>query len=100
MSEMDQKEVARNLAMVQMNSKNTGMAALLVLFFGGLGFFYVSILGGIITVIIEIVLWILTFFTFGFGIIFVIIYHILLVILAIILVKSHNKTLLTKTFEK
>jgi hypothetical protein len=94
MSNVDQNDAARNLATVQMNSKNTGIAALLVLFFGGLGFFYVSILGGIVTFLIEVPI---VLVTAGFG---AFIYHPLLVILAMILVKRHNKALLNKTFGK
>ena len=100
MGELNQNDAGRNLAMIQMNSKNTGIAALLVLLFGGLGFFYVSILGGIVTFIVEIILVVISFFTFGFGLVFVFLFHIMLVIIAIILVKRQNKALLNKTFEK
>jgi hypothetical protein len=96
----EQAQDARNLAMVHINSKSAGLAASLVLFFGGLGFFYVSILGGIVTLIIEIILWVVVFLTMGFGVILLPVYHVLLLIVAIILVNRHNKSLLTKTFGK
>ncbi len=45
----------KDTAIILTQTKSTGMACFLTLFFGGAGLFYVSILAGIIGLVIEIV---------------------------------------------
>ena len=89
---MDQKDFLE----VQLMSKNTGLAAVLGLVFGGFGLFYVSILNGLVGSIIEVVLLLVLFITAGLGIVLYIPWHILCLIVAISMANSHNKRLLKK----
>ncbi len=89
---MESKDILR----VQMMSKNVGIAAILALFFGGLGLLYVTIIGGVIGALVEIVLFILVIFTGGLGLIVYIPWHLVCAIIAIVMANAHNKRLLNK----
>lgn len=85
---------AKIIAAAQMMSKNAGIGVFLALFFGGVGLLYASIFWGLIGVVVEIVIWIITFFTFGFGIILLIPWHIFTAIIAMVCINNHNKRVL------
>lgn len=82
------------VAKLQMQSKSMLIGLLLTLFFGGFGVFYFSTLGGIICAIIEIILWVVSFFTFGLGVLIVVPFHLICVIYTAIAINGHNKKLL------
>jgi hypothetical protein len=86
----------REMLQAQMMSKNVGIAAILTFFFGGLGLLYVSIIAGLIATVIEIVIFIVGFFTVGIGWLIFIPWHIFCIILAVVMTNSHNKRLLGK----
>ena len=85
-------------ARIQLQQKSLFLALILTIFFGGLGVLYVSIIAGIIFTILEGILWVITFLTFGFGYFLVVFLHVVCVIYAAIAVNSHNKKLLRDTF--
>ena len=86
----------KDTAILLTQSKSTGIAILLTLLFGGLGMLYVGIASGMVMVIAEIILFIITIATFGFGVMLLIPFHIICVIWAIIAVKAHNNKLISK----
>jgi len=85
---MDHKTAA-----ILTQSKSTGIAALLTLLFGGWGLFYVSIVSGLIATLIEIILGIVTFITFGFGLVLLVPFHIICLIWAMSAVNKYNRNL-------
>ena len=78
----------------KLQSKSMLISLLLTFFFGGLGIFYVSTLGGVICTVIEVALWIASFLTFGLGFIAVAIWHFFCFFFAAIKTNSHNKKLI------
>jgi len=86
---MENKAVA---AMIQ--TKSVGVAVILTVLFGGLGVFYVSIVGGIVMGIITAIAWLITVATLGIaGFVLVPIVHGIAIIWAIVGVNNHNKKL-------
>ena len=82
------------VAKLKLQSKSMLIGLLLTFFFGGFGVFYFSTWGGVICSILEILLWIIAFFTFGFGAILLIPAHLIFVIYTAISINRHNKKLL------
>lgn len=87
---MDQRDYLQ----AQMMAKSTGIAAVLTLFFGGFGLLYVTIIGGIIGSIVEVILFAFVVFTAGIGFIVYLPWHIFCVVVALILTSMHNKHIL------
>ena len=84
----------RNSVALVIQAKSVAVAIILTLMFGGLGVFYVSILGGIIMSIITAIAWFITLVTFGFaGIILIPLVHGIALIWGIVGVNRHNKKL-------
>lgn len=77
-----------------MSQKNLGLGIFLTLFFGGLGMFYATILGGLVFLLLDLLLLVVAICTAGIGGILYIPLHILAVIFTIIAINSHNKKLL------
>lgn len=89
---MDQKALLE----AQMMSKSGGIAAILGLFFGGFGLFYVSILNGLVGTIIQFVVIFVVIFTGGLGIVIAIPWHIVCALVGMSMANAHNKRLLKK----
>lgn len=85
---------AMAVAKFQLQSKSMLIGLLLTFFFGGVGMFYVSVIGGIICTIIEIILWAVAFLTMGFGVVLMIPFHLLFIICIVVAINSHNKKLI------
>lgn len=83
-------------AKIQLQAKSMVAGILLPLFFGGLGVFYVSFIGGLICVILEILLILLGLITLGAGFALIFPAHLLFALFTVILVNRHNKRLLRK----
>ena len=84
------KETA--ILLTQSKSMATGM--IITWFFGGLGVFYVSLLGGLVLGSLEFIGWIVTFATLGFGVILLIPIHIAALVWTYLGVKKHNNKLI------
>ena len=84
----------RETAIILTQSKSMAVGMLITWFFGGLGVFYVSMLGGLVLGSLEFVLWVVTFMTFGIGVILLIPLHIAALIWTYMGVKKHNIRLL------
>ncbi len=80
------------LMMAQMSQKSVGTGVILTFFFGGLGLFYASTLGGVVMTILELIAWATTII--GIGFILLPIIHIGCIIWAIVAINNHNKKLL------
>ena len=90
----------RDAVAVILQAKSVAMAILLTIFFGGLGVFYVSVPGGIIMSIVTVIVWFISFVTFGIGgIVLIPLVHGISIIWAIVGVNNHNKKL-TMTYLK
>ena len=87
-------------AAIMIQAKSTGVAAVLTLFFGGLGLLYASISGGIIMSLVEVFLWFIALITLGIGSILLLPFHAVCVIWAIMAVGSHNKRLLAQSMQR
>lgn len=85
----------KGTAAILINAKSSGLGVILSLFFGGLGLFYASVMGGIIMTIITVLVWILALVTFGIGLILVPVVHLICVIWAVVAIKNHNNRLLS-----
>lgn len=70
------------------STKSQGIGLILTFLFGSLGLFYASVIGGIIMLIVEVVVAIVTF---GIGLI---VTHIVCLIWSMIAVSNYNKNLL------
>ena len=81
-------------AMVLTQSKPLWVGVILTLFFGGFAVFYVSILGGIVMGLFEIVFTAVTFMTLGIGLVFLLPLHLIALLWVILGVKRHNNRLL------
>ena len=79
--------VQQTVIMMGQDRKSVAAAFLLAFFFGPLGLFYSSIVGGIVMLIIDLPV---AIFTLGFGLIFT---NIICVIWAMVAVNNHNKKL-------
>lgn len=80
------------LLMAQMNQKSVAAGVVLTFFFGGLGLFYASIVGGVVMTILELIAWATTLIGIGFLLLPII--HIGCIIWAIVAINNHNKKLL------
>src|SRR4030065_2104472 len=88
------RNMDRNSVALVIQAKSVAVAIILTLMFGGLGVFYVSILGGIIMSIITAIAWFITLVTFGFaGSILIPLVHGIALIWGIVGVNRRNKTL-------
>jgi len=84
----------KEAAIILTQSKSMAAGMIITWFFGGLGVFYVSILGGLLLGGLELVAWIITFATFGIGVFLLIPVHIVALIWTYLGVKKHNNNLL------
>ncbi len=87
----------REAAIILTQSKSIAVGMIITWFFGGLGVFYVSLLGGLLLGSLELILWIVTFFTFGFGVILLLPVHIASLVWVYLGVKKHNDRLIAGT---
>jgi hypothetical protein len=83
----------KETAVILTKTKSTATAVILTLFFGGLGLFYASIVGGIVMTILEILCIVVGVFTFGLGFLLIPVIHIVTLIWAVVAVKKHNSRL-------
>ncbi|UQZ88164.1 hypothetical protein C4J81_02620 [Deltaproteobacteria bacterium Smac51] len=81
-------------ARVQLKGKSLGLGVVLTILFGGLGMFYLSIGWGILGLLVEAALVILTWISFGFFGFLLGGWHILSVIIAVISINNHNNRIL------
>ena len=84
----------KETALILTQSKSIGVGLLITWLFGGFGVFYVSVLGGVVMGILELILWVLSFFTMGLALILLAPVHILSMIWVYMGVKNHNKRLI------
>lgn len=84
----------KETAIILTQSKSMAVGIILTWFFGGLGVFYVSLLGGLILGGTEFILWIVTFMTVGMGVILLIPLHIVALVWTYMGVKKHNNRLI------
>lgn len=84
----------KETAIILTQSKSMAVGMIITWFFGGLGVFYVSLLGGIVLGGLEFVLWIVTFMTLGVGVVLLIPLHIVALAWTYMGVKKHNTKLL------
>lgn len=84
----------KDTAIILTQSKSLGVGLLLTFLFGGLGVLYVSILGGILLGVLEVIAVVITVATFGIGIVLLIPIHIAAFIWVIVGVKNHNNRLI------
>ena len=86
----------KETAIILTQSKSMAVGLIITWFFGGLGVFYVSILGGLVLGGLEFIAWIVTFVTFGFGVVLLIPIHIAALIWTFLGVKKHNSKLIAQ----
>lgn len=85
----------KDAAIILTQSKSMAAGMIITWFFGGLGVFYVSLLGGLVLGGLELVAWIVTFATLGFGVILLIPIHIVALVWTYLGVKKHNTRLIS-----
>ena len=85
----------KDSAMILTQSKSMGLGVVLTLFFGGLGVFYASILGGIVMTLAQLVSLALCFVFIG--LILLPIVHVVALIWTIVAINSHNQKLLARS---
>lgn len=86
----------KETAIILTQSKSMAVGLIITWFFGGLGVFYVSIIGGIVLGGLEFLAWIIALFTFGFGVILLVPIHIVALIWTFLGVKKHNSKLIAQ----
>lgn len=84
----------KDSAMILTQSKSMGLGVVLTLFFGGLGVFYASILGGILMTLAELASLVLCFVVIGFFLLPIV--HIIALIWTVVAINSHNQKLLAR----
>lgn len=89
----------RDTAIILTQSKSMAVGLLITWFFGGLGVFYVSMMGGLVLGGLEVVAWIITFMTLGIGTILLIPLHFAALIWTYLGVKKHNARLISNLSE-
>lgn len=87
---MDDKRVLQ----AQMFAKSPGLAFVLTLIFGGLGMMYVTVLGGLFALVVDVVFYVVGFLTLGIGYIFLVIWRIICLVYVVAAVNKHNRRLL------
>ncbi|SFJ93867.1 hypothetical protein [Thermoflavimicrobium dichotomicum] len=76
---------------IVVKEKSVGLALILAILFGGLGLLYASVLGGIIMLCVEFVVFVLGLLTLGFLMPLLILVHIISCIWAVVAVQRYNK---------
>lgn len=85
----------RETAIILTQSKSMAVGLIITWFFGGLGVFYVSMIGGLVLGGLELIAWIIAFMTLGFGTILLIPLHLVALIWTYMGVKKHNAKLIS-----
>lgn len=91
---------AEKMILAQIKSKSLAVGVILTLFFGGFGTFYVSIIGGIVCSVIELILWLIIIFTAGIGVVLAVPMHIIFIIYTIVSINMQNKKVLQEIIER
>ncbi len=86
--------MSKESAILMLRAKNMLLGFLLTFFFGSLGLFYASILGGIIMSIIEVIVIVIAVVTLGIGAILFPVTHIMCIIWALVAITRHNNRLI------
>lgn len=84
----------KNMARVRLEGKSLGLGVVLTIIFGGLGMFYLSVAWGLIGLIIEGFLWVMTFLSMGIFSFLLVGWHIVAVIITVIHINNNNRRLL------
>lgn len=74
--------------------KSPGRALLYALLFGGIGLFHLSPVAGVFLLIVDVLIYILAFFSGGFGLILLIPWRLVAVLYAMTAVARHNRRIL------
>lgn len=85
----------KNAAIIMTQTKSVAAAVLLPLFFGGLGVFYSSAMGGVVMTIVTLVVWGIAFVTFGLGTILIPIVHLVAVAWSVAATNGYNQRLIS-----
>jgi hypothetical protein len=85
----------KDAAIILTQSKSMAVGLIITWFFGGLGVFYVSMIGGLVLGGLEVVGWIIAFMTLGIGAILLIPVHFVALIWTYLGVKKHNAKLIS-----
>lgn len=88
-------EAARLMA-IQAKQKNLAVAVILVLFFGGLGLLYTSIMGGIVAIIVALVILVLGAITMGLGWFLFLPYWVVVIIYTIVSINKQNNAVVNE----
>ncbi len=84
----------KNTARVQLGGKSMGVGVILTILFGGLGMFYLSIFWGIVGLLVEGALILITFLSFGLFGFSLPVWHVVCVIITVVYINGHNRSLL------
>lgn len=85
----------KEAAIILTQSKSMAVGLVVTWFMGGLGVFYVSLLGGLLLGSLELLFWIVTFFTLGIGVVLLVPVHIASLVWVYLGIKKHNNRLIT-----